>query len=53
MASAELPSVGRTFDGPVESAEGLGELLAGTRLLRGLKLTLDYCTGEVRAEACR
>lgn len=53
LASANIPDLGRTFDGPIESAEGLDELLVGTRLLRELRVTLDYCTGTARVETCR
>jgi clan AA aspartic protease len=52
-ASVEVPELPRTFDGYVETAAGLEEVLVGTRLLRELRLTLDYRGGMASFQACR
>jgi clan AA aspartic protease len=52
-ASADLPDLGETLDGAVETAEGMAEVLVGTRLLRSLKVTLDYCAGVASSALCR
>jgi len=53
LASVDVPDLGRSFAGPAETAAGVDEILVGTRLLRDLKLTLDYCARIVKVEGCR
>ena len=47
-----LQASGAAFDGMVSTWPGVEEMLVGTRLLRRLKVTLDYCSGAFRIEPC-
>ncbi|HUI85733.1 MAG TPA: aspartyl protease family protein [Nitrososphaerales archaeon] len=39
-------------DGPIETMKGLTEVLVGTRLLAGFRMTLDYCLRVVSVRPC-
>ena len=47
-----LEATGTSYDGQVLTGPGIGEVLAGTSLMRRLKVTLNYCAGVVRVEPC-
>ncbi|MDG6939879.1 MAG: hypothetical protein JRN39_05720 [Nitrososphaerota archaeon] len=53
MGSVGLPELGLSVGGPVESAPGMEEILVGTMLLRGFKVTLNYCVSAAGLEICR
>jgi clan AA aspartic protease len=50
--TVELEGVEREVDGPVETFEGLTEVLVGARLLSKFRVTLDYCLLTVALKPC-
>jgi clan AA aspartic protease len=52
LASVGVTGTGRSYDGPVETAPGVDEVLLGTRLLSGFHVTMNYCAGVFRIEPC-
>ena len=50
--TVELVGTSRAVDGPLETFEGLREVLAGARLLSEFRVTLDYCLGVVSLDRC-
>ena len=50
--TVELEGVKKEVDGPVETFEGLTEVLAGARLLSDFRVTLDYCLRTVALKPC-
>ncbi|MDG6985116.1 MAG: hypothetical protein JRM73_00010 [Nitrososphaerota archaeon] len=53
LGTVYLPAIARALDGQVLTGAGVDEILVGTKLLRRLRATLDYCTGAFRVEPCR
>jgi len=51
--TVELEGMNSEIDGPVETFEGLTEVLVGTRLLSDFRVTLDYCLRTVAINQCR
>jgi len=51
-ATVEFEDAKREVDGPVETMDGLEEVLAGTRMLCKFKLTLDYCLRVISVRPC-
>ena len=47
-----LEGVAKEIDGPVETFEGLAEVLIGTRLLSDFRVTLDYCLRAATLKPC-
>ncbi len=52
-AVVKIPGTGLSWEGLVETAPSIEEILLGTRWLRDLYLTLDGCTGTAVLEGCR
>jgi clan AA aspartic protease len=52
LASVGVTGTGKSYDGPVETAPGVDEVLLGTRLLSGFRVTMNYCAGVFRIEPC-
>ncbi len=50
--TVELAGMNHEVDGPVETIEGLPEVLVGTRLLSDFRVTLDYCLRAVALNPC-
>jgi clan AA aspartic protease len=50
--TVELDGVKGEIDGPVETVEGLREVLVGVRLLSEFRVTLDYCLRVVSIHPC-
>jgi clan AA aspartic protease len=50
--TVELVGMNHEVDGPVETIEGLTEVLLGTRLLSDFRVTLDYCLRVVSFDPC-
>jgi clan AA aspartic protease len=42
----------REVDGPIETIEGLTEVLVGTHLLADFRMTLDYCLRVASIKPC-
>jgi len=51
-ATVELEGVKKEIDGPVETFEGLTEVLIGAHLLSDFRVTLDYCLRAVALDPC-
>ena len=51
-AAAELYPDGASFEGLVDTWEGMDEVIAGAKFLRRFKATLDYCSGVFRLSPC-
>jgi clan AA aspartic protease len=51
--TVELLGTKHEVDGPLETIDGLQEVLVGTRLLSDFRVTLDYCLRAVSFNACR
>ena len=51
--TVDLVGMDREVDGPVETIEGLTEVLLGTRLLSHFRVRLDYCLRAVSFDPCR
>jgi len=51
--TVDLVGTNHEVDGPVETIEGLTEVLLGTRLLSHFRVTLDYCLRAVSFDPCR
>jgi clan AA aspartic protease len=50
--TVELVGMNHEVDGPVETIEGLTEVLVGTRLLSDFRMKLDYCLRAVSFNPC-
>jgi clan AA aspartic protease len=50
--TVELEEASREVDGPIETIEGLAEVLVGTRLLSDFRVTLDYCLRTASIKPC-
>lgn len=51
-ATVELLGMRQEVDGPVETFEGLKEVLVGAKLLSSFRVTLDYCLRAVSLDRC-
>ncbi len=52
-AVVKIPDAGLSWEGLVETAPSIEEILLGTQWLRNIYLTLDGCTGTAVLEGCR
>ena len=52
VGSIEIPGLGRTLDGMVQTLEGASEILIGMDGIRGLFVQLDCCNRKLYAESC-
>jgi clan AA aspartic protease len=50
--TVELEGAKHETDGPIETIEGLTEVLVGTRLLSEYRVTLDYCLRVASIKPC-
>jgi clan AA aspartic protease len=50
--TVELGEEPREVDGPIETIEGLAEVLVGTHLLSNFRMTLDYCLRVASIKPC-
>ncbi|MDG6910201.1 MAG: clan AA aspartic protease [Nitrososphaerota archaeon] len=52
VAAVEVHGIQRLYDGFIETGPGIGEVLAGARLLNRFRVTLDYCSGTAQLAPC-
>jgi hypothetical protein len=50
--TVELGEESGEVDGPIETIEGLTEVLVGTHLLSNFRMTLDYCLRVASIKPC-
>jgi clan AA aspartic protease len=50
--TVEFPEANREVDGPIETIEGMSEVLVGARLLSEFRTTLDYCVRVFSVMPC-
>ena len=50
--TVKLEEAAREVDGPIETMDGLTEVLVGTHLLADFRMTLDYCLRVASIRPC-
>jgi len=50
--TVKVEEASREVDGPIETIEGLTEVLVGTHMLADFRMTLDYCLRVASIKPC-